>query len=263
MTVPSTRQHRESRPEPEDAAIRERGEATAQEVQIARDSVIASLKEIVSIVMGLALTNTVVVLVTGGHYSSIRSLRHVPLSTTLYSIVLVATIVRFYHGNMRHIEHVHGRVSVEDRYARRDPPLRTGLGIDFIVVLVQSMLFAVESFYASRRQEFLTVFVVLLILDITWFLINLREDPTSEVVKHQRNWMFNNFSALVLIGFSFYKFGISHRDVYLDIGAGIMAVNTIVDFVISWTFYFPAFHLATAGSPEQQAPVPAAERTSA
>jgi hypothetical protein len=220
-----------------------------EESRLARDSVNGSLKGIISIVMGLALTNTVVALVTGGHYDAIHRLAQLPVVSVLYSIVLVATIVRFYHGNLRHFEHVHGYVAVEDRYARSESSLDASLGVDFIVILVESMLFAVGSFYARRAPDFLLLILVLLVIDISWFVVNLRETGARDAVEHQRRWLFNNFLAFVAIGFCYFAAEVTHLKLYVDVGAAAVAVNTLIDFAISWDFYFPRLGRASGVAP--------------
>jgi hypothetical protein len=124
-----------------------------------RDSVNGSLRQILSIVMGLAVTNAIIVLVLHAHAGSrrptegaIHTLTELPIANVLSTGVLIATIIRFYHGNLRHFEHVHGRVRLEDRYARTEQSLRADLGLDFFVILFEGVLFALASFYARPQS---------------------------------------------------------------------------------------------------------------
>jgi len=209
-------------------------------------SVLQSLKEIVSIVMGLALTNCVLVLITRGEYTHVEDLSVLPVSSALYSLVLIVNIVRFYHGNLRHMETLYGRTAQKVRasvHGHGRAPFG-GLGIDFVVVFMQSIIFAVMSFYATGhngpRREFLLLFMVLMAFDLVWNIMTQQAMNDAKELRHQRRWILNNLVAVVAILVLYLKFKQHQEVVYLDIGAGVLATNTIVDFVISWGFYFPS-----------------------
>jgi hypothetical protein len=203
-------------------------------------SVLHSLKEIVSIVMGLALTNSILALITDGHYTSVSKLSQLPLTAVLYTVVLIVNIVRFYHGNMRHMDSLYGQPA--RRAARSTHGSLGNLGLDFIVVFFESILFAVISFYASHKSDFVLLFLILLGTDLFWNVITLQEGNDVRDISHQRGWMVNNVLAVVLLLVLYLtSHGEAHHRLLLNIGVGVIAANTIVDFVISWKFYFPAF----------------------
>jgi hypothetical protein len=216
-------------------------EQSATDGAFAVASVLLSLKEIVSIVMGLALTNCVMVLITQGHYNTVTALSALPLASVLYSLVLIANIVRFYHGNVRHMDTLYGNPGhrlMTSVHGHGPAPLG-GLGIDFIVVFLQSIIFAVISFYASPRREFLLLFMILLSFDLVWNILTQQVTHDAKDLIHQRRWMLNNLVGVVGILVLYLKYKQDHSVAYLDIGAAVLAVNTLVDFVISWRFYFP------------------------
>jgi hypothetical protein len=223
-----------------------------------RDSVNGSLRRILSIVMGLALTNTIIVLVTHTHAVTrgaaasegvIQALTALPIANVACALVLIATIVRFYHGNLRHFEHVHGRIMVAPEYARREQSLDAALGIDFFVILAEGVLFAVASFYARPRSEFLILVLVLLAGDIAWFLVTLRETATRDVLRHQVRWLANNFLAVLAIALCAYLSTKDSYSLWVDLGIGALAANTLADFYLSRGFYFPKAG-AALGTPE-------------
>jgi hypothetical protein len=201
-------------------------------------SILGSLKGIVSIIMGLALTNTIIVLVTRGTYTDIAKLSSLRGWAIACSIAVVATIIRFYHGNNRFMDSNYAPWrSVETR--GRGPAPRGGLGVDFLVIFVQSVIFAVISFYASPRRELLLLFDVLLIFDIFWYLATAQTERDPKTQKHHRRWMQNNLGFGILILVCYFEF-LQHKHAggWLDAGAVLIACNTFVDFVISWDLYF-------------------------
>lgn len=201
-------------------------------------SVLHSLKEIVSIVMGLALTNSILALITGSHYTSVAKLSNLPLTAVLYTIVLIVNIVRFYHGNMRHMDALYGQPA--RRAARSTHGSLGNLGLDFSVVFLESILFAVISFYASHKSDYVLLFLVLLGADLLWNLVTLQEGSDDRDVSHTRGWMVNNFLAVMAVLILYFASkGHSHHRLLLNLGVVAIAINTIVDFVISWKFYFP------------------------
>lgn len=206
--------------------------------RLAIDSAVTSLKEIVTVVMGLTLTNTVVVMVTQGHYSAISKLSALSATTAAYSFVLIANIVRFYHGNMRHVDSLYGNV-VSPRGVVRGRAPKGDLGLDFVVILLQSMLFAVTSFYARAVPEFILLFLILLAADVVWVLVTQQVTDDPDALTHLKRWMLNNILGFIALIVAYFEFKANRDTLYLHIGLGFLAINTVMDFVISWSFYFP------------------------
>lgn len=223
-----------------------RGGGDAREVEQALAGTIVSLKGIVSIVMGLALTNTIVTLVTGdattvggrpaeSHGLGLLTLDQISGQAAVGALAVITAIVRFYHGNNQHVDYVYSRVSANRRIRGRAP--RGGIGIDFLVIMVQSVLFALMSFYVDGNRELLLLFMVLLYFDIVWYVTTSTIVIDSDVLGHQRRWMLNNIGFLAVISALYFQDG------EWAITAGLVAflLNTVVDFWISWRFYFPGF----------------------
>lgn len=201
-------------------------------------SAVSSLKEIVTVVMALTMTNTLVLLLTGGGYAQPRDLGDLPAETTIFSGLLILTIFRFYHGNVRHLDSVYGGEEQSSRVIQPAP--RGGLGVDFFVILAQSILFAVMSFYAGHPEQLLILFTILLASDVIWTLVVQEPSEDDDGFSHQRRWMLNNVSALVALLAVYAIVGGGHRtDFLVYAGATIMLVNAVLDFAISWRFYFP------------------------
>jgi hypothetical protein len=214
---------------------------TAHEVE----SILDSLKGIVAITMGLALTNTIVVLVTHGTYTSIAKLSSLHVWAIVCSAAVIASIIRFYHGNNRFMDSNYAPwVPTETRGRGRAP--RGGLGVDFLVIFAQSVLFAVISFYSAPRRELLLLFDVLLVFDIFWYLTTVQVERDSRAQKYHRRWMQNNlgFGLLILVTyFEYLQHG--HARGWLYAGAVLIACNTLRDFIISWDLYFGSYAQST------------------
>lgn len=200
-------------------------------------SALASLKEIVSIIMGLALTNSILALITLHHYTSVAPLSALPVWSVLFTLVLVANIIRFYHGNVRHVDSLYGESARE--VAACTHGSLGNLGLDFTVVFIQSIIFAVLSFYASRRPDFLLLFIILLMFDLIWNIVTQQEASEARDVSHQRGWMLNNVVGVLALVVFYMAYQEHHHVVWLEVGAAVVAVNTLADYVISWKFYFP------------------------
>jgi hypothetical protein len=192
-------------------------------------SAVSSLKEIVTVIMALTMTNTLVLLVTGGSYSSTRDLDEL-------SGILILNIFRFYHGNIRHLDSVYGLEEQGVPVVRPEP--RGGLGVDFFVILAQSILFAVMSFYADHPEKLLVLFTALLIFDVLWTLV-VQQPGDQDSFTHQKKWMLNNFVALLAILVVYTSAGGTRTDVLVYAGAAAMLLNAAFDFGINWRFYFP------------------------
>jgi hypothetical protein len=204
-------------------------------------SAVSSLKEVVTVVMGLTMTNTLVLLVTD-NYTGTVDLRHLPARTTAFSVLLILTIFRFYHGNMRHLDCVYGRSSPAHNVR---PAPRGGLGVDFFVLLAQSTLFAVMGFYASRPKELLILFAILLASDVIWTLLVQKPTDDAAEFSHQRRWLLNNIGALlVLLAVFAISEGGQHSALLIYGGGIVMLGNALLDFAISWKFYFPSATLS-------------------
>lgn len=204
---------------------------------------LSSVKKLVSIVMGLALTNAIITVVTDQTteeriHGSKASLDLLPLSqispeSALCAIALVTAIVRFYHGNGQLLELLYGEGSRKEQ----NGPLSGGIGGNFIVIMVQSVLFALMSFYVNGNRSLILLFGLLLVIDIFWYVANLTTTDTDpEALGQQQRWMFNNFGFLAVLVGLYYA---NNNGWAVTAAAVAILLNTLVDFYISWNFYFP------------------------
>jgi len=207
-------------------------------------SALISVKSLVSIVMGLALTHTIITLVTdesahavtassGSAKPPLLSLSQIEPQYALCAIAVVTAIVRFYHGNNQHLDLLYGEAS----RTRKGQGSSAGIGGNFIVIMLQSVFFALMSFYVNGSREIIVLFGVLLLVDIFWYVGNLTTtDTDATALNHQRKWMINNLVFLVVLGGLYY----ANNDGWaVTAAACAILINTLIDFRISWRFYFP------------------------
>jgi hypothetical protein len=95
------------------------------------ESILGSLKGIVSITMGPALSNTIVVLITRGSYTSIDRLSHLGSWAVVSAAAVIAAIIRFYHGNNRFMDANYAPWRSLERRGRTRAP-RGGLGLQLL-----------------------------------------------------------------------------------------------------------------------------------
>jgi hypothetical protein len=213
-------------------------------------SAITSLKAIVTIVAGLTVTNGIISLVTGGAYAQIRLLNEFEIVTIAIFLLLVANVVRFYHGNIRHIDNAYSIDSY--RSVNTDDVKKTersNLGLDFLVVFVECVVLAITSFYINSLKEFFSLFIGLLIFDVLWTIGSYAYTPNRPVFVHQKRWTLNNVVAVILLLVASAYSHCMNTTTYHIIFPLILGCNTVADFSISWKFYFPRYHEAKAQEP--------------
>lgn len=207
---------------------------------------LSSVKSLVSIVMGLALTHTIVTVLSveesgrqlGAQGSSasdpatVLPLSQVPVTSALCAVAIITAIIRFYHGNNQLLESLYGDSSDPEK-----SDAVSGIGVNFIVIMVQSVFFALMSFYTDGDRQLILLFGLLLLLDILWYVANLTTTDTDpKALKHQQSWMLNNLCFLVVLVGLYY----TNNGTWAVAAAAVAIIlNTVNDFRISWEFYFP------------------------
>lgn len=203
-------------------------------------SALASAKSVFAIINGLTLTNTLLVLITGGHYSQVIPIGELPAESVVLAVVLMANVVRFYHGNIRHLDAAYGSESAARAASGRHVEPRGGLGLDFFIIFTQSLLFSVASFYINSPSTYIPLFIVLLAFDVIWTVYSQQANGDL-AASPQRMWLLNNLVAgaiLVVLYLGVYK---SHPDRLWaqDAAIAVVAATTVIDFALNWRFYFP------------------------
>jgi hypothetical protein len=194
-------------------------------------SAVSSLKKIVTIVSGLAITNTLASLMSSAPGPrTLRVLTALDWRQLLLSLVLIVTIIRFHHGNVRLLDQSY----LLDEGAKE----RRQLLPDFAVIFAMSVLLALMSFLI---HDFFALFVVLLFIDIIWFVIYLSDD--TERTGLQRKWLLNNIIVAVTIFCTLSFWSDSPVRAISNARFGVLValvlINAIVDFYYNRKVYFP------------------------
>jgi hypothetical protein len=201
-------------------------------------SALGSIKSILAIVNGLTITNTFLVLITAGHYSEIRTPGSLGVSNVAAAGVLMLNIVPFYHGNMRHIDAIYGAESVAVSAASTPAKPPGGLGVDFLVILAQSLLLSLASFYVQSHVEYVFLFIVLLLSDVVWTFFSPQQSDASA---NEPTWLRTNLVTAIGLGVLYVIHrGHSGSEWLLDGALVLLAVRAVVDFADNWSIYFPA-----------------------
>lgn len=208
-------------------------------------SVISSLKELVSIVMAIALTNTMFqFMVKNGN---VKLIRDFSLLESLIFVLLIVTIIRFYHGNMRHLDEVfiHPISNNSSSMSVKAHPRIEKMAVDFISILLEGLLFGALSFYFSICRYFFGLFILLLGIDVVWFLIvfasTLPSNQASfQIFKHQRNWLLINVITLIAFLIVYASTENIEQTLRYYIFLTILFSNTFFDYAFNWRFYFPS-----------------------
>lgn len=149
-------------------------------------------------------------------------------------VAFVFTVVPFFHGMNRHLD----RCYVE----RHDEHVQGALLADFAVFFLEAaMLFAFATSIRSGLEGFL-ILAALLALDTLWGMIShwihYRDESASS-----RTWAAVNAVFVVLLLLVYFLEGYA-EPVKPWILALLAVVRTVVDYKLSWAFYFPPFRSA-------------------
>lgn len=208
------------------------GEMTEHSVSDIFSSAVLSLKQIVTIVTGLAITNAIIQLML--HDITINDnkiiydygLINVNIYTCLLFIIVISNVIRFYHGNIRHLD---------DLVLNRDGKI----AINFFIIFTENILFAILSFSLQIPNQFFCIFIALIFLDIVWFELSTKITANPKTFERRKKWTLNNILfiiiMLVILVFSLYCPSQEYVLYFLFSLFG----NTIADFYIQWNFYFP------------------------
>lgn len=199
----------------------------------ASQSAVSSLKAIFSILMGLSVTNTLVILIREDGDPSVTALAGVDPLHAISAAALLFTIARFYLGNVRHIDDFYVAAMVDGKPL--DPRMNAAprFVVDFAVLLVEALMFSLASFYITREVNFIELLMALLAIDILWTV------ATRGVAPHSGLWFSNNLVHLFAIAVCF-GFHLEYEESLLPFyfAVALLVTNGIVDFAWNRDFYF-------------------------
>jgi len=204
----------------------------------APQTTVESLKEIISIVTGLTITNSTLVLLTKGTYNDIYPITGLSGISILLFLFVTINVIRFYHGNMKHINSGYLR-DYQGFSIRVSGGAR--LAIDFFVIFMQSILFSIMSFYLFDFNSFIPVFLLLLGIDIIWNLSKWTLDDRKELV-HHKVWFLNNLICGIAIAIIFFTIEGNTKVILV---CTTLFANTLLDYCIGNTAHIIAANAQT------------------
>jgi hypothetical protein len=206
-------------------------------------SVVDSLKEITTIIVGLALTNSIIQFLVVG--TTVKTIVEMSAVSTVVFVLLLINMIRFYHGNFRHLDVTYCCSSIEDEASGsiKHHPRGEKVPIDFLFILTESLMLSAISFYQAKLTYFFYGFVALLMVDAIWFGVTFLAGqyvPSRDVLVHQRNWAMNNAIAIILLLIVLSFVDRLPPDTATYVLSVILFANTLVDYKINWGLYFPS-----------------------
>jgi hypothetical protein len=152
-------------------------------------------------------------------------------------VAFLATIIPFYHGAMRHLEHT---------YVERDGrDVREGsLLADFIILFIQACLFFVFARTLVDAHAAAVGLLVVLAVDVVWGVavaLLLRKNRRAELAAMR--WVPINVVTVVVLSIAIALDRSPPVAGHVDaVGYVLMTVailRSTVDYAASWRFYFP------------------------
>src|ERR1051326_6691041 len=196
-------------------------------------SAVSSLKAIFSILMGLSVTNTLVVLIRNNGKSPVTAFVGIDPMHAVFAAVLLFTIARFYLGNVRHVDDFYVNAAVDGVPLDPSASSASRFALDFTVLLIEALMFSLASFYIVHPTNFIEIIMALLAVDILW------TTSARGVAPHSRFWFNNNLFHLLAIAICFgfhLKYDMSRVPFYFAIG--LLFTNGMADMVGNRSFYF-------------------------
>lgn len=195
-----------------------------------RRSAVNSLKELVVILSGITITFAITAIAKEAKNAN----GAFPGELGLF-LILVLSIIRFYHGNMRllddsYLDHLEGGSTERN------------IILDFSVILVTSIAFAAMGAFIDQPVFFFSCFAMILIMDGLWGVLCISAN-NIDAIPIQRHWMGNNFvcgSTILII----FNVSLSHPLLFRGVSPTLIIAacalgSTFYDFAVSWRFYFP------------------------
>jgi len=201
------------------------------------DSTISSLKNVVTIVAGLAITNAIITVFV---VNNVADFKRLTIDTSLLFFLFILNVIRFHHGNVRHLDTTYtsdpGKVAIVHK-----PVGASGkTALDFFVIFFQSVVFAVLSFLLKQPNSFFALFAALIAVDVLWYLAVHGMVTDKSRFLHQKRWSINNVATLLALLIVLAHSARIANSFHFYICFFLVLLNTVVDFAISWEFYFPA-----------------------
>ena len=198
-----------------------------------RENSVKQLSEIYNVVTGAALAFAITnVIDTNADFIPIKS------APALCFLVFFVTLIPFHQGAVRHLFATY----VEDGGSSRIA--RGALALDFVILFVEACLFVALALLLSKTSLFTLTLIVLLAVDCFWGFLASMAFTGAQAQSAEKQWSLINLVAVVVL-IVLYIFApplLSGRDSdeFKICILLVCIVRTIIDYYVSWDFYYPA-----------------------
>lgn len=215
-----------------------------------RVSAASSLKEMILILAAISITNALAsfaptMLREGDVFSDNQAV--------LCLLLLVLSVVRFYHGNIRLLDDTYGFESEGGQRGGINVTNRNAsIALDFLFMFTIALLFALSSFFIRQSTIFVCILLFIVFVDVMWHLTTMVNTADTKSFKATKRWFINNFLHLllgilatvyVLVTNDARTYSLLYESSLFLLLYLILLVNTLFDFFLSYRFYFPAAKL--------------------
>lgn len=195
---------------------------------------IDNLIRIYTVVVSLAITNGLsrLIVVLPERAIAIESDQVYPFISLLF------TIVPFYHGASRYLDVVYV-------FKERKIVQKSALMIDFVILFTEGLIFFALSSLLSDIHLFFNLLGALLLLDTLWVawtgFVATTSNADEKGWPKYFYWAFINLVTIVLYALSLYTnlWNTDFRNIIPIVLMVLTIARTIVDYTITWSFYFP------------------------
>lgn len=216
------------------------------------------VKDIITIIMALAFTNTIIQFFVNPTVPSTyegKSLSEFEYKNWWILFLIMTTIIRFYHGNMLHLNKIYREDKLVENGVHSITPF-----MGFFFLFLESFIFALMSVYQFNIRYLFALFVILFSIDffLFFYLIcikfkKLMKLLRSKAISHEKihkslddmindaetRWtIVNSITAVLLIAL----YAAMRDSLFVDydyIFLTVITVNLFLDYGLNWKFYFP------------------------
>ncbi len=201
-----------------------------------RERSVDNLQRLYTIVAGLSLTTAVAHLVVPDPESrAVVHIAQISINADVLPmfITFVMTIVPFYHGANRYLDHAY--VFMDSGVAPR--PLVAML--DFGFFFSQALIFYSMGLGITAPTAFYGLYVIILLVDVMW--ISLVYIAHNAAFNDVRTWLVINTITLA-IAFVMLNTPVLPEDVTRWSFLAVLSIaRTVLDYGLNWGFYWPGF----------------------
>jgi hypothetical protein len=170
------------------------------------------------------------------------SIERVEPTTFALFVVVILSVVRFYHGNIRQLDTTYtdetGKAGAGDGllFGGRKVGPRWQVALDFLVIVTEALGLAILSFLITTGKEFAIGYGILLLIDALWFW-GVHDQRGASI--QGKGWMLNNLMIGVVILLLVLSWKEDLTDTRLYVLCGAMLLNTFIDVILTRHLYFP------------------------